>query len=164
MSDYSSKVVVRRATRLDIPRLIDLGEEFYQALNYPRPLSLARSLALVGGLISSDTGYIAVATTHRKTEAVEEHIFGAFLGAIIPGQFTDESIAHELGIWASEDHRGQFPLRRMLRDFENWAEQLKADGVALSFLTHLKPEVLEAVYGKLGYKAVEVRCVKHFQN
>lgn len=141
------------ATEDDVPRLAELGEEFYNATIYARsiPYDKASARETLTNILRSDLGIILVYGDIR-----------GFIAGIAAPVYANRTFlqAHELFWWVSPEFRGGRSGVVLLRAFERWAESIGASVVAMSSLETLAPERVARMYDKAGYSPSEHLFIK----
>ena len=145
---------MRRATHDDIAALIELGRPF-----------LAAHPVLVGVVITDEQlqGVLANIIEHGViivAESIDGSLIGMLAGMVAPMWCApDIKCAAELAWWMKPGHRHGMTAVRMVRDFEEWAEQQNATHTVMSSIPSLGGRA-SALIERLGYAAVETAYVK----
>ena len=148
--------MVRLAVEQDIPRLVELGESFYNAtrladyINYD-PVSTGEFLhSLIAGAVS------VVFVSERNGLVV-----GSIAGCVVPCYWNKtQSIAQQLFFYLEPAHRGSAALG-LIRAWEVWAVTLGASTI----LSGSKSEnnelgMTRRFLTRLGYAPLEETCIK----
>lgn len=137
-------IVVREATIEDLPFLMDIGQKFFEANEWPvelnfNPEFLEKTLI---HLISDDNGVILRNDT------------GCIGGLLFPYYFTGDLTTQELFWWADKDGL------ELLEAFERWSKNYGAKTVSMITLAGLNPERVGKIYQRRGYTPVEHSYIK----
>jgi len=139
---------VRFATEQDIPQLLRLCFMFQQeAKDTFKGFSKEITAANMETLIASDGGEILV------LESDEGKLVG--LLACTTGQFlfNDHTYALELAFFVEQKHRGGTGAIKLLKTYEQWAEDMCVEVVHLADITSVKSH--KEMYERLGYIMTE---------
>lgn len=141
--------MIRPATPDDMPRILEMGERFFETAGWPEIAewdagSMEQTL---GYLMDAATGCVFVAET-------EAGIVGMTGGMLNPFYFNLSHVTgQELFWWVEPEHRG---LGSGLFDaLEAWATDAGAKSFSMIALDRLKPDVLGRIYQRRGYRAAE---------
>jgi GNAT superfamily N-acetyltransferase len=148
--------MIRPAVREDIPRILEMGERFFETAGWPEVAawdaeSMARTL---GFLIERDIGAVFVLDEGGD-------LVGMAGGMLNPFYFNAGHLTgQELFWWVEPEHRGQ---GRFLFDaLEDWARAAGAQSFTMIALDRIKPEVMGRIYRARGYRAAEHSYIKRF--
>lgn len=133
----------------DIPEVIRLGgmmheESQYSGLTYnPEKVVMRCRQILTGdntmlGLVSVQGG----------------EVVGMLGACILPYDYGDELLAHDMLVYVAPDHRGGPDFLRMVKAYVFWAKECGAKMVFLSQTTGINAEKVSSLYERLGFKAV----------
>jgi hypothetical protein len=137
--------VIREAVLADIPRLVEMGRQFFDASGMARftKFDLADASKFLRSMIESESAAIFV------------HDEGAIGGVLTPWYSCSASLnAAEMFWWAKKNG---LPL---LRSFEQWAKVKGAHCVTVSSLEALEAARVGRVYARMGYEPTERTYVK----
>lgn len=145
---------MRHATHDDIAALIELGRPFLSA--HPMLQSIAITDEQLQGVLTNiiDRGIIIVA------ESVDGSLVGMLAGMICPMWCAPESkVATELAWWMKPGNRHGMTAVRMVKDFEEWANQHGATHFVMSSIPSFGPRSSQLIE-RLGYQLVETSFAK----
>lgn len=147
---------LRQACAEDVPGITRLARPFLQVSDFGRWFSLSQErVELALRRLVSDTATGAIGFVLER----DERIVGAIVGRLAAPWFDDSArVATELGWWVEPEHRGQGAT--LLRGFESWARDQKADCVGLSDLLHTNASPAGTLLERYGYELVERSWVK----
>lgn len=137
--------MIRDATSDDIPRLLEMGAQFFGAAKLIEPGSYDPETArkTCEHLIRDDSGILLICET------------GMIGGLVFPSYMTGELTAQEFFWWDS----GGAGLA-LLKAFEEIARGLGAKSVSMIALETLYPERVARIYQKAGYALRERSYMK----
>lgn len=145
---------MRHATHDDIAALIELGRPFLSA--HPMLKGVAVSDEQLQGAMTNiiDQGVVIVA------ESVDGSLVGMLAGMICPVWCAPETrVATELAWWMKPGNRHGMTAVRMVRDFEEWANQRGATHFVMSSIPSFGPRSSQLIE-RLGYQLVETSFAK----
>jgi GNAT superfamily N-acetyltransferase len=145
---------IRRAEQDDVPGIVRLARSFLAVSGFGRWFTLTQEGVehAVAVLLSWESGVGFVVER-------EGRIVGAIVGHRCHVWFEpNATIAAELGWWVDPAHRGVGVS--LLRAFEAWGREQKADVVALSDLLQTNASPAGELLEKLGYEMVERSFVR----
>lgn len=137
------KSSIRLADTSDVPELLRMSREFYQASGYEDVGEFSEDamratlsqLMVSGSLLITD---------------------GAMIGFIVfPAFMTGTPVAQELFWWVDPDKRQSGIGKMILEAAEDQAKAMGASHMMMLCLDDLDPEKAANIYGKMGYKARE---------
>ncbi len=142
-------MAIRFARLEDIPPLVELGhthlaEGRFKALGYD-PDKLATNLK---GLIEDQSG----ARCFFVADDDEQKPFAALLGHIDSYFFSDTPIAQLIFFWVHPDHRGGRAAIKLMTAFKKWAENRKAQEIAVSVTSAIRIDKADTFFKKLGFQ------------
>ena len=85
-------------------------------------------------------------------------IVGGIGGLIGPDLHSPRMIAVETFWFVLPEYRGKG--FKLLNEFEKWADEKKADAVAMVHLVDCHPDILEKIYKRKGYQLIENHYLK----
>lgn len=139
--------MIRRATREDIPRMIELGaqmhaESRFSVLGYDRE----KVAALFSMLI--DAG--------QFIDVIERDgvIVGGFAGEIAEHWASKDLVSYDYGMFISPDNRGGRDAARLIRRFREWAVARGAKLVTLGISTGVHPERTARLMEAVGFTQI----------
>jgi len=146
-------MMIRRATREDLPAIIQMGEKFFDTSGYGEIATYDPVSCEILGEQLLAMGIILVAEHHERLVGV--------IGVILaPFQMNREKLtAHEV-LWYVEDgNRATGAGIALLRAI---AKETKAAGAIALFMLHLanSPPQAKLLYKRLGYRYVESSYMK----
>lgn len=145
---------MRRATHDDIAALIELGRPFIAA--HPVLSGVGITDAQLQAVLTNviDQGVIIVA------ESLDGSLVGMLAGMVAPMWCApDTKCATELAWWMKPGHRHGMTAVRMVRDFEEWAEQQNATHTVMSSIPQMGQRAGEFIE-RLGYKHIETAYIR----
>jgi len=138
---------VRPLTIEDMPEVTLLGYEMhqespnYQNLGYS-PQKCLKLLDTIKENPNEFCGFVAES---------ESRIVGIFLGAMCEMYFSEDLVASDILIYVIPEKRGSFALFRLVRAFEDWADNLGAVEKTLAVSSGVHPEKTLSAFLRLGY-------------
>ena len=140
--------MIRKATTEDLPKLLNLAQEFYASSEFLEGFNLNIFVANWSNFINNDIGVIWILNE-----------FDGILGAVkYPDINSGELVATEFFWFVSPDKRGDGI--KLLREFEKWAKEVGCKKIFMVYLMDSMPEEMKSVYKRYGYKPMEVHYVK----
>jgi hypothetical protein len=146
-------VNVRDAIDADVPAVLDMARNFYEAAGSPdgafdplHTLTNINGVRAAGALLVAEDAGVLV---------------GFLAMLLVPGLCSPALRAHEVCMWVQPGHRGSVALLRLLREFDARAEASDAVGSQLSMLSSSPPK-LRKVYERLGYVLADTSFQKRF--
>jgi GNAT superfamily N-acetyltransferase len=137
--------MIRQATLEDIPKIVEMGSQFYELVDLPvsyDPLSVAETMK---SLIDSDLGAIFV----------DDKINGAIGALLYPHYFNHNTLTGgELFWWVNPEHRGRLGSQ-LLDTMEEWVESMGATSFQMIALEEYKPSAIGKIYENRGYRPLE---------
>ncbi len=147
-------MIVRPATVSDVGATVRMGRRFFELSGYGEIVafdtdSFART---VSGLIRSDSGTVLIGEqAHRGEQA---HPVGMAAGVLYPSYLNHaHRTGQELFWWVEPAARGHGRL--LLDALEAWARDQGAHSFTMGALTALRPQALDALYVRSGYRPME---------
>ena len=137
--------MIREATLGDLPRVLEMGEQFYMAAGWQTfvewdATSVESTLAF---LIDSETGCLLVAD-------VDGEIVGMIGGMVAPHYYNFSVITgQELFWWAKPEYRGAGG--DLFDALETWAKAVGATMFTMVAVDKFRPSVMARVYRSKGY-------------
>ncbi len=144
--------MIRDATIEDLPQILLLGEEFYNATIHAElskfcPETTSKTLE---HLISEDTGILVV---------LDDGEVRGMAGALLyPAYMTGELTGQELFWWCNKKGKGL----GLLDEIERQAEAKGATSFTMLSMDNMTPERLDKIYLGKGYNRSEHTYVKGF--
>lgn len=137
--------MIRRATLLDVPRIVELGalmhaESRYTMLRYDAE-KMARATALI---VNAPDGLALVAVK-------EGRIVGAFMGVAEEHFFSRDKFAFDLATYIEPAHRGGFLAVALLRGFVRWARARGIACINAGIASGINHDVSERLYERVGF-------------
>jgi len=138
-------MIVRPATRADIPRIIEMGRRFYAASGY-ETIAAASNPSIAGlAIITMDQGVMLVA------ESDDGDVIGMACLFLEPFVFNPSvTVASELAWWIEPEHRGGLLARKMMLAIEE-ACRAREVGVIRMAALETSPPQAAALYERMGY-------------
>ena len=140
--------MIRLAAIGDIPRLLDLGEQF--AATVPAMANFNREIAHLSwtSFIESDIALVLMIDDYS----------GMLAAIISPDPYTGELVATEMAWFVSPDNRGGGI--RLLAEFEKRAKQVGCKRIIMAHLITEQTKQLEKLYERRGYVPLETHYIK----
>ena len=138
--------MIRDATMLDIPVLLELGKEMHaeSAFSY-LPFDEKKVSGLLAALISSPDGCLLV--YEEKNEVV-----GGLAAVSCPFFFCHEVFATDLAVFVRKSRRGGRAVIELTRGYSEWADGRPAvRETHLGVSTGLKTDSVAKLYQRLGF-------------
>jgi GNAT superfamily N-acetyltransferase len=133
------------ATLLDIPRIVDLGQQLHDTSDY-RDIPFNR--AKVGYLMASLIQGAGVVFVHRR----DGEIVGGIAGAVAEHWFSDELHGFEFSFFLEPSARHGITALRLVRAFENWCRLRGAKSIRMGITTGINQEGTAGFYRHIGFK------------
>ncbi len=145
--------MIRNATLIDIPRMVELAERFHaeSALAH-LPFNRDKLARVMAGLIDYRKGLAIVAVRNGE-------VIGGFLGVAEEHFFSDAAFSFDLCTFIAPEHRGGFAAVALLRAYVRWA---KARGVAeinAGVASGIDHDTAIAVFERVGFVRTGVTFV-----
>jgi len=148
--------MIRPAELSDLPRLVEMGERFFNAAGWPEVASwdvesITRTLSF---LITEDAGAVFVLDHDGQ-------LVGMAGGMLNPFYFNaNHRTGQELFWWVEPEYRGEGS--KLFDALEGWARDSGAQSFSMIALDRIKPEVMGRIYRMRGYRAAEHSYIKRF--
>lgn len=145
-------LIIRHATGDDMPKLVELGQQFAEASPYYEYYDEDQFISIVYRLLSMETAACFVA--EKDSELI------GFIYAVMSSMWFNQSvpIVGEIAWWVTPEHRGRAGIL-LLKQLEEWAAERKA--VLLSVCEFDTVEKgLSSVLERRGFTAVEKNYYK----
>jgi GNAT superfamily N-acetyltransferase len=139
--------MIRHLRKDELPRMHDIGREFFVAAKRPGTWCPAAFDRLWGSLLDAGVGIFLVAEKDAE-------IVGLFGGIICEDAFNGEPTATEFFWYATPSARGSVGIR-LLDAFEREAAERGATRIMMTHLNHLGSETLQKLYERRGYRSIE---------
>lgn len=129
--------MIREATRADVPKILEWGKAFHDAAQHPFGHDEEATRAFVDGLMESPLGVILTSET-------------GMIGGVLAPAYSAPSwtMAVELFWWAEKGGV------KLLKAFEEWAENKGAQEVRMTSLTNLTRA--DELLKRLDYAPIEI--------
>lgn len=138
--------MIRPMTLDDLPRLIEMGREFYDESEEYKLYSFDEDKLVALGHLAMEGEY-AICLVHERDGTVD----GMLYGFAYEQFFSEDMSASEMFVFASKDARGAFIGKRLLMAFELWAESLGVKEMRVGVSAGITTERTIGLYKKLGY-------------
>lgn len=141
--------MIREASADDLPRLLQMGERFFNAAGWPEfaawdVASIEQTLRF---LIDNETGGLFVAE-------VDGEVVGMAGAMVTPFYFNLSHLTgQELFWWVEPEHRGVGG--GLLDAMEAWAKRVGAQTFTMIAVDRIRPELMARVYRGRGYRPAE---------
>jgi len=140
--------VIRPATLLDVPRIVELGalmhaESRFTMLRFDAE-KMARATAL---LVNAPDGLVLVAER-------EGRVVGGFVGCAEEHFFSRDKFAFDLATYIDPAHRGGYLAAALLRRFVRWARSRGIACINAGIASGINHDVSERLYERLGFVRV----------
>lgn len=140
--------MIRRATLLDIPRLVHLGslmhaESRFRVLTFDRD----KLAALLQRIIVGELGAVFVSEK-------EGEVIGGFAGLLTEHWASPSLVAYDLGLFIEPAHRGGTSAARLVRAFVRWARENGAQLITLGISTGVHAEETAKLYEAIGGRRI----------
>jgi len=140
--------MIRKATIEDLPKMINLAEEFYASSEFLDRFDLNVFVSNWANFINIGIGVIWILNN-----------FDGCLGAIkYPDVNNGKLVATEFFWFVSLGKRKEGI--KLLIEFEKWAKDEGCKRIIMGYLKDLMPEKIESFYKKMGYRAMETNYIK----
>jgi GNAT superfamily N-acetyltransferase len=148
--------VIRAATRDDIPRIVEMAEQFYATTAYPAFAPLAKESAAGLAIVMIETGVMLVAE-------IEGRVVGMVGLFVEPFTFNVAvTVATEIVWWVDPDAQGAGVGRELLAAIEPACKERGADVVRMMCLASSPPQAA-ALYERMGYAPSEHAFTKRLE-
>lgn len=145
-------MTVRRATALDIPAMLVMGEKFHAHSNLSEipydAESFRRTVEI--GLEQPGQAYFVTEADGRLT--------GMAAGLVYPSYFNHAATTGQEMFWWSEGHEG----RLLKRALEDWAKEMGCVSFCMIALYDDNRESMDRLYRRDGYRPSENSYIKRF--
>lgn len=149
-------MTVRHATKSDIPRIVEMSEQFYATTAYPALAPLAKESAAGLALIMIETGVMLVAEHDGRVVGM----VGLF---IEPFTFNvTVTVATEIVWWVAPDAQGAGAGRELLAAIEPACKARGAHAIRMMCLASSPPQAA-ALYARMGYMPSEHAFTKRLE-
>lgn len=144
-------IEIRKATEADLPRLTEMGRQFYSAakLDDITPFNESFLLALAHKCLQDQDKAIFVAVR-------DDRPVGMVLLALLP--FTlgpDARFAYEIAWWVDEDERCSGAGLQLFEAIEAWAKSVGATHIQMAALATSNHAAVAGMYLKQGFHLLE---------
>lgn len=142
----------------EVHQCSDGGRAFFAEGNLPGGFDPDVFTRTFDNLIWSGRGIVLASyrlSEHNRT------ISGALGGVLAPSPFNGKLMAVEMFWFVIEEYRGSADGIRLLKAFEQWAVEQRAEMISMIHLLALQPEKLGKLYQRMGYHPVETNYIKH---
>lgn len=142
--------MIRPATHDDIPRLIEMGREFFDSLQYPEAGKYNPNFvsATFSNLIDMRDGVLLV----------DDNVNGAVGALIYPFYMTGRRTAQELFWWVDPGHRGIG--KNLLVALEEYVKSEGVTSLVMLAMESSEPDRVGKVYERAGYRPMERTYIK----
>lgn len=148
--------MIRAATRGDIPRIVEMAEQFYATTAYPAIAPLAKESAAGLAIVLMDSGVLLVAEVGDRVVGM----VGLFLE---PFTFNVAvKVATEVVWWVDPDAQGEGAGRELLAAIEPACKARDAQVVRMMCLASSPPQAA-ALYARMGYAPSEHAFTKQLE-
>lgn len=136
--------MIRNATKEDIPTLVQLGIEMWHDSSYS---SLEFSSTKVSDFLTYMLDYGVVLVEDKSGEVV-----GGIAGYISQPFFSNDSIATDLGLFISKEHRGGLAAVKLVKAFTEWALSQNVKQIRPAISVGGDVAGVTKLYERLGYQ------------
>jgi len=136
--------MIRNAVKEDIATLVQLGKEMHLESNYAS-LDFATDKVHDFLLYMMDYGVVLV-------EEKSGTVVGGIAGYISQPFFSNDSIATDLGLFISKQHRGGITAIKLIKSFTEWAIDHNVKQIRPAISVGGDVEGVTKLYERLGYK------------
>jgi ribosomal protein S18 acetylase RimI-like enzyme len=143
-------MLIRKAKQSDTERLTVLANRMVKNTPFT-----AISKERIEKVLTVPTAVVFVAES--------KEIVGFICGMIHDQFFTQQKFASDLALYVDESHRGSSAALRLIKNFEIWAKENKAEKVWLGQSVGQNIESTTDFYKRLGYKVVGVNTYKEIK-
>lgn len=148
--------MIREATRFDIPEIIDIGRELYNAApthNFLYNWNDKRALVAAESYIKDPDKLLLI-------DIEKGFIKGFFVAHLGQPLATTEIIAVDVMMYIRPEYQGSFTVIKFIKYYEKWAKDNGAKHIQLSVSSGLKQDRTLSIYSYMGYKPECVTYVK----
>lgn len=143
--------MIRKATKSDIPAIIDMAEGFHKETGYPVSFDVGRVTSFISSLVGTSSAAIFVAGEPLR----------GFLAAIRDvSPMTGEMYANEVAFWVHPDQRRGPSGAALIDAYINWAISWKCDVARMTTQANMRPELVGIVYRRHGFEAHETAFIR----
>lgn len=142
--------MIRRASLLDVPRLVELAEMMHAESRFTMlTFDRDKMTSVATGLLSMPNGLALVAVKGGE-------IVGAFLGIAEEHVFSRDLFACDLATFIDPKHRGGFIAVSLLRGYVKWARELGVKCINAGIASGINHDVSVRLYERIGFVRVGV--------
>lgn len=137
--------MIRPATLLDVPRLVELGAIMHaQSLYRPLAFNPAKLAQVIGHLIDYPDGLALVAIREGK-------VVGGFLGVAEAHFFCDAKFSFDLATFIDPDCRGGFVAASLIKAYVAWAKRKGIACINAGVAAGITQELSIRLFERLGF-------------
>lgn len=146
--------MIREANFLDIPDLVKIGKELYDAaINHKYSWNDERAIEACKYFMSSSDSMIIVGIQH-------EQIAGFFIGELYRPIASNDIVANDVMIFVRPEFQGGKIALKLIKKYEAWAKEKGAKFINLGVSSGLKQNRTLSMYELLGYRPHSVSYIK----
>lgn len=149
-------LIIRHATGDDMPKLVELGQQFAEASPYYEYYDEDQFISIVYRLLSMETAACFVAEK-------DSELIGFIYGMLSHLWFNQGvPVVGELAWWVTPDQRGRAGIL-LLKELEQWARERKAVILSMSELANDGTSLGELMWRR-GFRPAEINHIKKFEH
>ena len=152
---------IRKAVLNDIPDLLELGVQLYEATPYKDaiPLDLKKArFSFEKYILMDDLESIVLVAVHNG------EVVGGIAGVLFQPPFGKETYAAELFMYLEPNSRKTRLGADLMDAYENWAKVVGASAIQYPFFLNHHPEKLKRIYERKGFKPEETLYYKNLKD
>ena len=146
---------VRKWTRSDFPRIVELGQKIHDESTY----------YVVYGFDESKV--LAVLDRLEQSPSCESFVWedssgvirGFIIGAVSRPLWFEELSAEDIVFYVEQDARGRGVGVRLLTAYVRWAQSMNAEHIRLTTTSMIDVEATDKVYQRLGFVPIGINYV-----
>lgn len=142
---------VRQAVPVDLPRLIEMGRNFFLASKYSDVTTFSETWFAASMKKVMEEGVLVVATKGRE-------VVGMAAALVYPFYFSGEMTAQEMFWWVEPEHRGVG--MELLEALIDGVKDRGAKSLSMIALDALDVEKVSGIYEKEGFRPSERSFIK----
>jgi GNAT superfamily N-acetyltransferase len=140
--------MLRSATLLDMPRLLELARAMHAESRFSRlALNEEKTESLLAYLVQDSSGFVMVGE-------VDGLVVGAFAGSCQPHFFSDELVACDLALFVEPGRRGGVLAARLVQAFVGWAKFKGAVLIQAGISTGVNVEASTRLFHACGFRDI----------
>jgi GNAT superfamily N-acetyltransferase len=142
-------MIIRNATKDDIPTMIAMGAAMHDETNYKDRNYSPEKLLHDGRYMVDhpDKFFLCVAED-------DQGVIGMYVGFITEFYFGYDTVAYDLLLYTRQNRRGSLAAARMIEAFTEWAFANGASEIRPGVSTGFQPERTAQLYERMGFESI----------